>query len=380
MNSYGDPQSARASGRCPGPVRRLPAPTDVRRRHAGGPSGGRPDRRPGHGAGRRPRPAGPRARGRRRRHRSGVRSARAGAPSASRVRCGAGRAAGRLASVSARGRRRPARGRGRARVRRRPAGPRSAGAVGGRGRRSPARRARSVPAAPVARAARRPGSGRRRSGKGGPAAPAGQAAPADQLARRRVRGRHHARRRAAWSAAPILRRRASCRAELDAAAGRPRSTPPTARRSSPSSASENRTIVPIDEIPEYVQNAVIAGRGQELLRPRRHRHEGHRPRRVEQLHRRRHPGRLDDHPAVRAARRRAEGRSATTASSARRSSPASWSDKYSKDEILGCYLNSVYFGRGAYGIEAAAQAYFGKSVDQPARRARSPARRRSSPR
>ncbi len=34
-------------------------------------------------------------------------------------------------------------------------------------------------------------------------------------------------------------------------------------------------------------------------------------------------------------------------------------DKYSKDEILGRYLNSVYFGRGAYGIEAAVKAYFG---------------------
>jgi membrane peptidoglycan carboxypeptidase len=35
-------------------------------------------------------------------------------------------------------------------------------------------------------------------------------------------------------------------------------------------------------------------------------------------------------------------------------------DSYSKDQILGFYLNTVYFGRGAYGIEAAAQAYFGK--------------------
>ncbi len=30
-----------------------------------------------------------------------------------------------------------------------------------------------------------------------------------------------------------------------------------------------------------------------------------------------------------------------------------------KDEILGQYLNTVYFGRGAYGIEAAARTYFG---------------------
>ncbi|MFI7545935.1 transglycosylase domain-containing protein [Actinoplanes sp. NPDC049599] len=34
-------------------------------------------------------------------------------------------------------------------------------------------------------------------------------------------------------------------------------------------------------------------------------------------------------------------------------------DEYSKDEILGRYLNSVYFGRGAYGVEAAVKAYFG---------------------
>lgn len=32
---------------------------------------------------------------------------------------------------------------------------------------------------------------------------------------------------------------------------------------------------------------------------------------------------------------------------------------YNKDEILSMYLNTVYFGRGAYGIQAAAQAYFG---------------------
>lgn len=33
-----------------------------------------------------------------------------------------------------------------------------------------------------------------------------------------------------------------------------------------------------------------------------------------------------------------------------------------KDTILECYLNVAYFGRGAYGIAAAAQSYFGKSV------------------
>ena len=36
--------------------------------------------------------------------------------------------------------------------------------------------------------------------------------------------------------------------------------------------------------------------------------------------------------------------------------------KYSKQEILSIYLNRVYLGAGAYGFEAAAQRYFGKSA------------------
>jgi len=35
---------------------------------------------------------------------------------------------------------------------------------------------------------------------------------------------------------------------------------------------------------------------------------------------------------------------------------------YSKDEILERYLNTIYFGRGAYGVGAASQAYFGRPV------------------
>jgi peptidoglycan glycosyltransferase len=40
------------------------------------------------------------------------------------------------------------------------------------------------------------------------------------------------------------------------------------------------------------------------------------------------------------------------------------SQERSKDEILADYLNTIYFGRGAYGIQAAAQAYFGSDVQE----------------
>ncbi len=38
-------------------------------------------------------------------------------------------------------------------------------------------------------------------------------------------------------------------------------------------------------------------------------------------------------------------------------------EQMSKDEILERYLNTVYFGNGAYGVQAAAEVYFGKDVE-----------------
>ncbi len=39
-------------------------------------------------------------------------------------------------------------------------------------------------------------------------------------------------------------------------------------------------------------------------------------------------------------------------------------NELSKDQILENYLNTIYFGRGAYGIQTASQAYFGKDVSE----------------
>jgi penicillin-binding protein 1A len=39
------------------------------------------------------------------------------------------------------------------------------------------------------------------------------------------------------------------------------------------------------------------------------------------------------------------------------------SHKWSKEKILTAYLNTIYFGNGAYGIESAAQTYFGQDVN-----------------
>ena len=38
--------------------------------------------------------------------------------------------------------------------------------------------------------------------------------------------------------------------------------------------------------------------------------------------------------------------------------------RYTKDEILGMYLNQAYFGTRAYGVEAASQTYFGKTTNE----------------
>ena len=94
---------------------------------------------------------------------------------------------------------------------------------------------------------------------------------------------------------------------------------------------------------------------------------------------------------VRAARRRKAARRSPSSTSSRPSSPPRRRSsarsqeailaqrverRYTKDQILELYLNTIYFGHGAYGVEAASRAYFGKSVEQAHRAEAAHARRR----
>lgn len=123
---------------------------------------------------------------------------------------------------------------------------------------------------------------------------------------------------------------------------------------------ENRTFVTIHQIPEHVQHAVAAAEDRNFYR-----HSG-----------------VDYKGIVRAAWNNFTGEDKQGASTitqqyarnayenlkddtyARKVREAIFAsklnDEFSKSEIMQHYLNVIYFGRGAYGIEAAAQTYFGK--------------------
>ena len=87
----------------------------------------------------------------------------------------------------------------------------------------------------------------------------------------------------------------------------------------------------------------------------------------------------------RAARRSRSSSSRTRLNAARRRSARklreaalAWQleQKWTKDQILTAYLNTIYFGNGAYGVEQACRVYFGHSAkthDARPRRRCSPA-------
>jgi len=131
------------------------------------------------------------------------------------------------------------------------------------------------------------------------------------------------------------------------------------------SAQENRRVVRLDEIPEHTRRAVLAAEDRDFY----------------------------DHGAIswrglaRASaanllrRRISEGGSTITQQYVKNAFPGVGRDrtlfrklkeavlavklerKFSKDQILEFYMNTVYFGRGAYGIDAAARTYFKQKVE-----------------
>ena len=130
-------------------------------------------------------------------------------------------------------------------------------------------------------------------------------------------------------------------------------------------AEENRKVVPLEEIPVTVREAVIA-----IEDERFYRHNG-----------------VDPRAILRAARTNVEagateqGGSTITQQYVKQeilkddsptferklqeaSTAIQLERRYSKDRILELYLNAIYFGNGAYGIEAAAHQYFGKPASE----------------
>jgi penicillin-binding protein 1A len=128
-------------------------------------------------------------------------------------------------------------------------------------------------------------------------------------------------------------------------------------------AEENRKVVPLEQIPRHVRDAVVA-----IEDERFYRHNG-----------------VDVRAVLRALRADAQAGEIAQGGSTitqqyvkqevlgnddqtveRKVQEASLAvqleRRYSKERILELYLNAVYFGNGAYGIEAAAHQYFGKAA------------------
>ena len=126
-------------------------------------------------------------------------------------------------------------------------------------------------------------------------------------------------------------------------------------------ATQNRDSIPLKEIPQKMQDAVVAAENQSFWTDKG----------------------IDPKGILRAAFSNARGNSTQGASTITQqyvkilylSQERSYKRKLkeavlslkiqqqlSKSEILEGYLNTIYFGRGAYGVQAAAQAYFDKDA------------------
>ncbi len=125
---------------------------------------------------------------------------------------------------------------------------------------------------------------------------------------------------------------------------------------------ENRTVVTLDKVPEHVQQAVVATEDMSfysndgvdygsIVRAAWNNVTGGERQGASTISQQ-YARKLADLKGISYARKVREAVIATKLN-----------EKYDKDKILELYLNAVYFGRHAYGIEAAAQAYFGKPVN-----------------
>ena len=100
-------------------------------------------------------------------------------------------------------------------------------------------------------------------------------------------------------------------------------------------------------------------RGQAVLRAQRRRRPRHPPRRCGRTSAARRSSRAARRSRSSTSRTRTAATSRRSpARCARRRSPGSSTQRWSKDRILTAYLNTIYFGNGAYGIQQAAQTYF----------------------
>ncbi len=120
---------------------------------------------------------------------------------------------------------------------------------------------------------------------------------------------------------------------------------------------QSEQIAPGDEAGDH------RDRGPPLLHERRHRHPRHRARAVVRTSARSRPSRAARRSRCSSSRTRSPPQDERTLFNKLREAALAYqiTRKWSKERILRNYLNTIYFGNGAYGIESAARTYFGSN-------------------
>ena len=127
------------------------------------------------------------------------------------------------------------------------------------------------------------------------------------------------------------------------------------------SSNQNKILLDSFEISQNVKNATVAIEDSRFYQHARRRLSRASPERWSRTSSRAAPSRAPRRSPSNSSRTRSRRRAAarSSRSSAKPPSPTGSSSTGSKDKILTEYLNTIYFGEGAYGIEAAARTYFG---------------------